>query len=145
MLRLVLLGALLMPSGADAGMWGWRDPSGGYHYSNVPGRVPAHAVEVRTDVGHVSTEPVTPPGHDSAPVTSRSTERLRAERVLRRRLAEIESFYAAVRRRQRQRLESWPNVTLLADWMVADRWLQLQDEEAKLLAALARLEKGNRS
>jgi len=42
-------------------------------------------------------------------------------------------------RAQRARLEAYANPTLLSDWEVADRWLQLKDEEGRLRADLARL------
>ena len=65
--------------------------------------------------------------------------RLREERAIKRRLADIEAFFAKVRARQRARLEAYANSTLLSEWEVADRWLQLKDEEGRLRADLARL------
>ena len=96
--------------------------------------MPAHAATVHRDVGYLAPAPlaleVTP---------SADLERLREERAIKRRLADIEAFYAAVRARQRARLEAYANSTLLSDWEVADRWLQLKDEEGRLRADLARL------
>jgi hypothetical protein len=93
---------------------------------------------VRREVGYLA--PTTPAG---AEVVTLSTDldRLRQERALKRRLGEIEGFYARVRARQRARLEAYSNSTLLPDWMVADRWLQLKDEEGRLRAELVRLER----
>src|SRR5438132_1122032 len=80
-----------------------------------------------------------PLGPRLAATPSADLERLREERAIKRRLADIEAFYAAVRARQRARLEAYANSTLLSDWEVADRWLQLKDEEGRLRADLARL------
>src|SRR5438552_9092163 len=124
MLKIALLLVLALPGLAGAEMWRWKDTAGRVHYSNVPGHVPAHAATVHRDVGYLATAPlaleVTP---------SADLERLREERAIKRRLADIEAFYAAVRARQRP--------TLLSDWEVADRWLQLKDEEGRLRADLA--------
>jgi len=135
MLKIALLLVLALPGLAGAEMWRWKDTAGQVHYSNVPGHVPAHAATVHRDVGYLATAPlaleVTP---------SADLERLREERAIKRRLADIEAFYAAVRARQRARLgEPYSNPTLLSDWEVADRWLQLKDEEGRLRADLARL------
>ena len=134
MLKIALLLVLALPGLAGAEMWRWKDTAGRVHYSNVPGHVPAHAATVHRDVGYLATAPlaleVTP---------SADLERLHEERALKRRLADIEAFYAAVRARQRARLEAYSNPTLLSDWEVADRWLQLKDEEGRLRADLARL------
>jgi len=134
MLKIALLLVLALPGLAGAEMWRWKDTAGQVHYSNVPGHVPAHAATVHRDVGYLATAPlaleVTP---------SADLERLREERAIKRRLADIEAFYAAVRARQRARLEAYANSTLLSDWEVADRWLQLKDEEGRLRADLARL------
>ena len=134
MLKIALLLVLALPGLAGAEMWRWKDTAGQVHYSNVAGHVPAHAATVRRDVGYLATAPlaleVTP---------SADLERLREERAIKRRLADIEAFYAAVRARQRARLEAYSNLTLLSDWEVADRWLQLKDEEGRLRTDLARL------
>jgi len=134
MSKIALLLVLALPGLAGAEMWRWKDAAGRVHYSNVAGHVPAHAATVHRDVGYLASAPlaleVTP---------SADLERLREERAIKRRLADIEAFYAAVRARQRARLEAYANSTLLSDWEVADRWLQVKDEEGRLRADLARL------
>src|SRR5207244_10798247 len=138
MLKIALLLVLALPGLAGAEMWRWKDASGQVHYSNVPGHVPSRAALVHRDVGYLGAEPAPPPGELAAPS---DLDRPRRERSIKRRLAEIEAFYAGVRARQRARLEAYANATLLPDWMVADRWLQAKDEEGRLRAALARLER----
>ncbi len=136
MIRFALLLVLALPAFAGAEMWRWKDAAGRVHYSNVPGHVPAHAATVHRDVGYLAPAPlaleVTP---------SANLERLREERAIKRRLADIEAFYAEVRARQRARLQAYANSTLLSDWMLADRWLQLKEEEGRLRGDLARLER----
>src|SRR6266550_4825380 len=134
MLKIALLLVLALPGLAGAEMWRWKDTAGQVHYSNVPGHVPAHAATVHRDVGYLATAPLAPEVTPSADL-----ERLHEERAIKRRLADIEAFYAAVRARQRARLEAYANSTLLPDWNVADRWLRLKDEEGRLRADLARL------
>ena len=100
--------------------------------------VPARATAVRREVGYLAPVPAAAPG-DVAPAAEPG--RLRQERLIKRRLAEIDAFYAQVRDRQRARLEAYASSTLLPDWMVADRWLQMRDEEGKLRGELRRLER----
>ena len=119
-------------------MWRWRDGSRHLRYSNVPGRVPARARTVRREVGYLA--PAAASGTEVV-APSANLERLRQERALKRRLGEIEGFYARVRARQLARLQAYASSTLLPDWMVADRWLQLKDEEGRLRAELVRLER----
>jgi hypothetical protein len=140
MLRLFVLFALTLPALARADVWRWRDAHGRTHYSNVPASVPKYADPVRADVGYVAATPLHEPVAVAAVQTSEATQR-RAERGLRRRLAEIEHFYDEVRARQRARLEAYSNATLLADWMVADRWLSVKEEEARVRDALAEIER----
>jgi hypothetical protein len=138
MTRFALLLVLALPGLAGAEMWRWTDASGRIHYSNVPDHVPARATAVRREVGYLAPVPAGAPG-DVAPAAEPG--RLREERLIKRRLAEIEAFYAQVRARQRARLEAYASSTLLPDWMVADRWLQMRDEEGKLRGELRRLER----
>src|SRR5437867_2166078 len=92
MLKIALLLVLALPGLAGAEMWRWKDAAGRVHYSNVAGHVPAHAATVHRDVGYLASAPlaleVTP---------SADLERLREERAIKRRLADLEAFYAAVR------------------------------------------------
>jgi len=133
--RFAWLLVFALPGLASAEMWRWTDSSGRIHYSNVPGHVPAHAMRVHGGVGYVSQVPVA-----AVEPTAATPGRLRQERLIKRRLAEIEAFYAQVRARQRARLEAYASSTLLPDWVVADRWLEMRDEEIRLRAELARLE-----
>jgi hypothetical protein len=133
---LVLLVAV--PVAASAEVWRWKDAGGQTHYSNVPGHVPAHASPVRGELGLVGGEPI---GEAGEAVPAVSADRLREERTIRRRLAEIQSFYDQVRARQLARLSSYATSTLLPDWLVADRWLSLKEEESRLRGALATLER----
>jgi len=132
--------ALTLPALGHADVWRWKDSSGRVHYSNVPANVPKHADPVRAGVGYLVAAPTHEPVAVEAAETSETALR-RAERRLRRRLAEIEDFYQQVRARQRARLESYANSTLLPDWMVADRWISLKEEEARVRAALTQLER----
>ena len=90
MLKIALLLVLALPGLAGAEMWRWKDAAGQVHYSNVPGHVPVHAATVHRDVGYLAPAPlaleVTP---------SADLERLREERAIKRRLADIEAFYTA--------------------------------------------------
>lgn len=140
MWKLLALLALTIPTFASADVWRWRDASGQVHYSNVPGNVPKHATPVRADVGFVAAAPTLEPVAVETPESSETT-RLRAERRIRRRLVEIESFYREIHDRQRARLESYADSTLLSDWQVADRWMAVKEEEARLRAALTQLER----
>jgi hypothetical protein len=140
MWKSLVLFALTLPAFANADVWRWRDSGGQVHYSNVPGNVPKHASPVRADVGYLTAAPT----HEAVAVEAVETSETglrRSERRLRRRLAEIEAFYKQVRDRQRARLESYATSTLLPDWLVADRWMAAKDEERRLRAALAQLER----
>ncbi len=136
MARFALVLILALPGLASAEMWRWTDAAGRIHYSNVPAHVPAHAMPVHGGVGYVSQAP----GAPVAEPPGTGPDRLRQERLIKRRLAEIEAFYAQIRARQRARLESYASSTLLPDWAVADRWLEMRNEEIRLRAELARLE-----
>jgi Domain of unknown function (DUF4124) len=140
MWKALLVFAVTLPVFAHADVWRWRDSSGQIHYSNVPGNVPKQASPVRADVGYLTAAPTHEPVAVAA-VESSPTELRRSERRLRRRLAEIEAFYKQIRDRQRARLESYATSTLLPDWLVADRWMAAKDEETRLRAALAQLER----
>jgi len=140
MWRSLVVLALTLPALGHADVWRWKDSRGRVHYSNVPASVPKHADPVRANVGYLFAAPTHEPVAVEAIETSESALR-RAERRLRRRLAEIEDFYQQVRARQRARLESYANSTLLPDWMVADRWISLKEEEARVRAALTQLER----
>ena len=129
----------MIPAMAAAEMWRWRGASGQVHYSNVPGRAPARASTVRREVGFLAPAIPTPDADAAAP--SAGLEQLRQERALKRRLGEIEAFYACVRAQQLARLQAYANSTLLPDWIVADRWLQLKHEEGRLRAELGQLER----
>ena len=63
-LALIALPAL---AGAEE-MYRWRDASGGLHYGNVAGRVPADAQVVTSTIGHLAM----PPGGDIQPVAARA-------------------------------------------------------------------------
>jgi hypothetical protein len=135
-LSIVLVFALPITANATE-VWRWTDPAGRVHYSNVPESVPAQARPLHGDLGYLAVGAVADVPLE--PVDTRELERRRHERAIRRRLAEIEDFYDQVRARQRARLEAqWPNSTLLPDWLVADRWLLLKEEEARLRSELAR-------
>ena len=145
MLRIFVVLTCILPAIAGAEMWRWQDTAGRIHYSNVAAHVPGYAEELRGQVGYLTAAPADLEAAP-APFSDEQLVRLRTERRLRRRLAEIEVFFAGVRTRQRLRLEAlWPNSTILPDWVVADRWMSLKDEEAKLRAALAELERRPRS
>jgi hypothetical protein len=140
MWKALVLFAVTLPTFADADVWRWRDANGQVHYSNVPGNVPKHASPVRADVGYLAAAATHEPVAVEEVQTS-ETELRRSERRLRRRLAEIEAFYRQVRDRQRARLQSYATSTLLPDWLVADRWMAAKDEETRLRATLAQLER----
>jgi len=142
MTRIALLLLVALPALARADdVWRWTDNAGHVHYSNVPGHVPAHAASVQGTLGYLSgTEPAAEAGE--TPLGIAPAARLTQERKIRRRLAEIETFYRDVRARQVARLLAYgQNSTLLPDWLVADRWLQMKEEEERLRAALADLER----
>lgn len=144
MRRFAVLLLLAVPAIAGADVWRWSDSSGRIHYSNVPGAVPRHAKPVRTPLGYVAGElEAAPPADEERPAVSYET--LRRERAIQRRLADIEAFYAMIRERQRARLEAFSDATLLSDWMIADRWMQMKEEEQKLRYELARLKGDRRS
>jgi hypothetical protein len=141
-LTALLLVALPVVAGAQE-MWRWEDRTGRVHYSNVPDHVPSHAEAIHAHIGVVGAD-VPPPAVSRSEVSDLLDPdvlaRRRAGRRLRRRLREIETFYDQVRARQRARLEEhWPNSTILPDWVVADQWLQVKEEEAQLRDELARL------
>ena len=138
MTRLMMLIVLALPLLARADdVWRWVGPDGQIHYSNVPGHIPAHAQEVRKSVGHLSLPPASAQVESEPEVGLTISQRRREERLIQRRLQEIEAFYNQVRARQLARLQAnGGNATLLPDWMVADRWLQAKEEEERLRAAL---------
>lgn len=135
-----MLTLLLLPALVQAQVWRWTDSGGTVHYSNVPGHVPPHAAPLRGPLGYLSGSPPSEEAIVAEPPAAYAE--LRQERGIRRRLKEIESFYSRVRARQLERLRAYgPNAQILEDWMVTDRWLALQEEEAELRAALALLER----
>jgi hypothetical protein len=145
MKRFLLLVTLAFPALARGEMWGWADSAGRPHYSNVPEHVPARAGQVRGDVGYLGGTVAEEALAEAAAVETEPgpsvARRLGEERRIKRRLAEIERFRAQVRARQMARLQAFANSTLLPDWMVADRWLSMQDEEKKLQATLEELKR----
>jgi uncharacterized protein DUF4124 len=77
MFRFLVLVAALVTLPALAGaedVWRWRDSGGQLHYSNVPGRAPAYAERVTTQLGRASGTVVSPK------VESPNVEQLRQER-----------------------------------------------------------------
>jgi len=139
MLRIFVLLCLVVPVTAGAEMWRWLDAGGRIHYSNVPSHIPREAEEIHGRLGFLTAAPVE--AEPTPVISEEELTRMQAERRLRRRLAEIEAFYQSVRTQQRRRLESWPVSTILPDWVVADHWMSVKEEEAKVRAALADLER----
>ena len=77
MFRVLVLVAALVTLPALAGaedVWRWRDSNGQLHYSNVPGRAPAYAERVTTQLGRASGTIESPKVESPAP------EALRQER-----------------------------------------------------------------
>jgi hypothetical protein len=130
---------LALPLIAQADVWRWSDADGQIHYSNVPSHVPARAKAVRTSVGYLSLPPAGTATEAEDYLGTTTSERLQQERLIVRRLQEIERFYSQVRARQVARLQSYANATLLPDWLIADQWMQMKEEEERLRAALASL------
>jgi hypothetical protein len=139
MARLSILIAILLPTLAAADAWKWRDASGVLHYSNVA--APRGAVPVRGRIGIIGGDlPRIAPAEVEREVAS--YDRIRQERAVRDELAGIENFDECMRARQIARLVGgYPNVQLLPDWLVADRWLRLHDLEGRLRATLIRLDR----
>jgi hypothetical protein len=139
-MRALLILALALPALAHADeMWRWRDAAGRMHYSNVPEKAPSGAARIDKGIGYVEGA-VDEPDAKAIQDFLADFQRRRQERAIRQRLNAIEAFQDNVRKRQRERLLSYSNVELLSDWAVADRWMELQKEQAGLTVQLRDLE-----
>lgn len=142
-MRALLILALALPVLAQADdTWRWRDSAGRIHYSNVAEHVPAGAAQMPAGgIGYLEGA-IDEPDAREVQDTLAEIDKRHQERVIRRRLDDIQAFQDNVRRRQRDRLlSSYANVELLSDWAVADRWMELQREQAGLTEQLRDLER----
>jgi hypothetical protein len=133
MVRALLILALALPAAARAeDLWRWRDAAGRLHYSNVPDHAPSGAAQIGGGIGFLQGS-VDEPDAKEIQDSLAEFERIHQQRAITRRLEEIQAFQNGLRIRQRERLlEGYANVELLADWQVADQWLQLRDEQVRL-------------
>jgi len=141
-MRALLILALALPVLAQAeDTWRWRDSSGRIHYSNVAEHVPSGAAQISGGIGYLEGAIDEPDAKDIQDSLAEMAKR-HQERSIRRRLDAIQAYEDNVRRRQRERLlSSYANVELLSDWAVADRWMELQKEQAGLNEQLRDLER----
>ena len=142
MKHLALILVIALPAAVHADTWSWRDPSGVVHYSNVQATVPGHATQIRGRIGYTGGDLPALPATDMSAIRANRAEasRLQTERDIRSKLRSIANYRENVRCRQlNRRLADYPNVQLLPDWLVADRWLQLEGLRRWLDTALLEL------